>query len=70
MAQTYGNCGTGYVYGDARPDLPRRVQERPPVVDREPKRYGFDWPGIGAPPRRRDQLAWSERRARRSWDEN
>ena len=53
MPTDYGQCDHGNVYGDSPPDIPRgKPEDIHDVLDKHEPVYGFDWPGIGPPPRR------------------
>lgn len=64
MPRDYGNCGRGGVYNEqAPPDLPRKpTADVIDLIEREDKPYGFDWPGIGPPPRDYLDIAPAARR--------
>lgn len=68
MPTDYGNCGRGYVYNEHVPDLPRmEAPDVHDVVEKTEREYGFDWPGIGPPPRDLPSMAPAERYRRRYW---
>jgi len=62
MPTDHGNCGSGYVYNNHVPDIPKMpaCEAMMPVPQKE-KKYGFDWPGIGPPPRAENRIAFTER---------
>jgi len=65
MPQDHGNCGTGYVYNDHVPDLPRMKDEQVHrVLPNRERPWGFDWPGIGPPPRETRNIPPDIRRGR------
>jgi hypothetical protein len=70
MPKDYGNVGTGYIYNDHKPDLPKGDPdlENKEVTPWAEKDYGYDWPGIGPPPRTLPEMAPPER-YKRYWED-